>query len=112
MFQNRKLIHALSSNVILSLYLLYGEEEVSFEDVVMQSDEEGKISHTPIEISAKVYEKIYLDLQQDEVELSTQSLRELYQTLLSIYNAQKPLVMETLLLDLPAEQSNLSAVLS
>ena len=91
---------------IISILLLYGEEEVSFEDVVMQSDEEGKISHTPIEISAKVYEKIYLDLQQDEVELSTQSFRELYQTLLSIYNAQKPLVMETLL-DLPAEQSEL-----
>ena len=92
---------------IISILLLYGEEEVSFEDVVMQSDEEGKISHTPIEISAKVYEKIYLDLQQDEVELSTQSFRELYQTLLSIYNAQKPLVMETFLLDLPAEQSEL-----
>ena len=92
---------------IISILLLYGEEEVSFEDVVMQFDEEGKISHTPIEISAKVYEKIYLDLQQDEVELSTQSFRELYQTLLSIYNAQKPLVMETLLLDLPAEQSEL-----
>ena len=92
---------------IISLLLLYGQEEVSFEDVVMQSDEEGKIVHTPTEISAKVYEKIYLDLQQDEVELSTQSFREIYHSLLSIYNAQKPLVMEMFLQELSPEQSEL-----
>ena len=92
---------------IISLLLLYGQEEVSFEDVVMQSDEEGKIVLTPTEISAKVYEKIYLDLQQDEVELSTQNFRELYHSLLSIYNAQKPLVMETFLQELTPEQSEL-----
>jgi DNA primase len=92
---------------IISLLLLYGQEEVSFEDVVMQSDEEGKIVLTPTEISAKVYEKIYLDLQQDEVELSTQNFRELYLSLLSIYNAQKPLVIETFLQELSSEQSEL-----
>lgn len=92
---------------IISLLLLYGQEEVSFEDVVMQSDEEGKIVLTPTEISAKVYEKIYLDLQQDEVELSTRNFRELYHSLLSIYNAQKPLVMETFLQELSPEQSDL-----
>ena len=92
---------------IISLLLLYGQEEVSFEDVVMQSDEEGKIVLTPTEISAKVYEKIYLDLQQDEVELSTQIFKELYHSLLSIYNAQKPLVMETFLQELSIEQSKL-----
>ena len=92
---------------IISLLLLYGNEEVSFEDVVLQSDGEGKIELTPTEISAKVYEKIYLDLQQDEVELSTKSFRELYHSLLSIYNEQKPLVMETFLQELSAEQSTL-----
>lgn len=92
---------------IISLLLLYGDEEVSFEDVVMQSDQEGKIVLTPTEISAKVYEKIYLDLQQDEVELSTQSFRELYHSLLSIYNAQKPLVMETFLQEISPEQSQM-----
>ena len=92
---------------IISLLLLYGEEEVSFEDVVMQSDQEGKIVLTPTEISAKVYEKIYLDLQQDEVELSTQSFRELYSSLLSIYNSQKPLVIETFLQELSSEQSEM-----
>ena len=92
---------------IISLLLLYGNEEVSFEDVVLQSDGEGKIELTPTEISAKVYEKIYLDLQQDEVELSTKSFRELYHSLLSIYNEQKPLVMETFLQELSADQSAL-----
>ena len=92
---------------IISLLLLYGQEEVSFEDVVMQSDDEGKIVLTSTEISAKVYEKIYLDLQQDEVELSTQNFRELYHSLLSIFNAQKPLVIDTFLQELSTEQSEL-----
>ena len=92
---------------IISLLLLYGQEEVSFEDVVMQSDDEGKIVLTSTEISAKVYEKIYLDLQQDEVELSTQNFRELYHSLLSIFNAQKPLVIDTFLQELSPEQSEL-----
>ena len=92
---------------IISLLLLHGQEEVSFEDVVMQSDQEGKIVLIPTKISVKVYEKIYLDLQQDEVELSTQSFRELYSSLLSIYNSQKPLVMETFLQELSPEQSEM-----
>ena len=92
---------------IISLLLLYGQEEVSFEDVVIQSNKEGKIVLTPTEISAKVYEKIYLDLQQDEVELSTQNFREIYHSLLSIYNAQKPLVIEMFLQNLSKEQSEL-----
>ena len=92
---------------IISLLLLHGQEEVSFEDVVMQSDQEGKIVLIPTKISVKVYEKIYLDLQQDEVELSTQSFRELYHSLLSIYNAQKPLVMETFLQEISPEQSQM-----
>ena len=54
-----------------------------------------------------MYEKIYLDLQQDEVELSTKSFRELYHSLLSIYNEQKPLVIETFLQELSEEQSTL-----
>ena len=92
---------------IISLLLLHGQEEVSFEDVVMQSDQEGKIVLIPTKISVKVYEKIYLDLQQDEVELSTQSFRELYSSLLSIYNSQKPLVIETFLQEISPEQSEM-----
>ena len=92
---------------IISLLLLHGQEEVSFEDVVMQSDQEGKIVLIPTKISVKVYEKIYLDLQQDEVELSTQSFRELYSSLLSIYNSQKPLVIETFLQEISSEQSEM-----
>ena len=79
---------------IISLLLLYGQEEVSFEDVVMRSDAEGKIVLTSTEISAKVYEKIYLDPRRIDYQLKFRN----YHSLLSIYNAQKLLVMETFLL--------------
>lgn len=91
---------------IISLLLLYGQEEVAFEDVVMQPNDDGGIEFKPTEIRAKVYEKIYLDLQQDEVELSTVNFRELYNALLSVYNSQKKLVIETFIQDLTPEQAH------
>jgi DNA primase len=91
---------------IISLLLLYGQEEVAFEDVVMQPNDDGGIEFKPTEIRAKVYEKIYLDLQQDEVELSTLNFRELYNALLSVYNSQKKLVIETFIQDLTPEQAH------
>ena len=58
-----------------------------------------------------MYEKIYLDLQQDEVELSTQNFRELYHSLLSIFNAQKPLVMETFLQEITEQSELVSSII-
>jgi DNA primase len=45
-------------------------------------------------------------LQQDEVELSTVNFRELYNALLSVYNSQKKLVIETFIQDLTPEQAH------
>ncbi|MGB1451377.1 MAG: DNA primase, partial [Marinirhabdus sp.] len=52
---------------IIEILLLYGNTETEFEDTLMGADEEGNIALTTEHTSAKVFEKIYLDLQEDEV---------------------------------------------
>ena len=56
-------------------------------------------------LRAKVYEKIYLDLQQDEVELSTPAFRELYEQLLVKFNTHQSLAVESFIRGLSPDQS-------
>ena len=92
---------------IIALLLLHGQEEVEINDVVFDPQSEDDLTLKTTTLRAKVYEKIYLDLQQDEVELSTPAFRELYEQLLVKYNTQEPLVVESFIRDLAPEQSSL-----
>ncbi len=92
---------------IIALLLLHGQEEVEINDVVFDPQSEDDLTFKTTTLRAKVYEKIYLDLQQDEVELSTPAFRELYEQLLIKYNTQEPLVVESFIRDLAPEQSSL-----
>lgn len=92
---------------IITLLLLHGQEEIEFKDVVFDAQSENDLTFKTTTHRAKVYEKIYLDLQQDEVELSTPSFRELYEQLLVKYNTQQPLVVESFIRDLAPDQSKL-----
>ena len=54
---------------IIEMLLLYGMKEESFEDLVLKENENGELELEPESFEAKVYEKIFLDLQEDEIEL-------------------------------------------
>ncbi|PCE63370.1 DNA primase [Sediminicola luteus] len=58
---------ALLERKILELLLLYGNMEAEFEDLILKEDDKGELALEPEMVSAKVYEKIYLDLQEDEI---------------------------------------------
>ncbi|WP_374957384.1 DNA primase [Gilvibacter sp.] len=66
---------------ILEILLLYGKEEAEFEDLIMEMDEQGEMHHKPEMHTAKVFEKVYLDLQEDEIELANPDFRSLYYAL-------------------------------
>jgi len=65
----RKLIEAL---------LLYGQVEEDFEDLVLKENEDGSLELEPVVHKSKVFEKIYLDLQDDEVEFTNDLFKALY----------------------------------
>jgi DNA primase len=64
---------------IIEILLLYGNETEDFEDLVLKEDEKsGTLKLEPVINSAKVFEKIYLDLQEDEMQFVNPKFKTLY----------------------------------
>ena len=91
---------------ILEILLLYGNKEEDFEESVLQSDEQGNIVTVSHIVKSKVYQKIFLSLQEDEVELANPLFREIYNDLIAYFNHHQDFEMEQYLLRLPAEFSS------
>ena len=71
---------------IIELLLLYGNKTEDFEDLVLKEAEDGNLVLEPVVHKTKVYEKIYLDLQEDEMEFSNASFKTLYYTIVDALN--------------------------
>ena len=71
---------------IIELLLLYGTQEVDFEELIQTTQSDGSWVMERKKFTAKVFEKIYLDLQMDEVELSHPGFKALYTTLIQGYH--------------------------
>ncbi|HBI02179.1 MAG TPA: DNA primase [Flavobacterium sp.] len=63
---------------ILEILLLYGHHEVEFENVFIQFDENGKELEIIEKVNHKIYERIYLSLQEDEIELANPIFNAIY----------------------------------
>ena len=72
---------------IIELLLIYGSKLETFEDLVLKENDKGDLVLQPEALEARVYEKIFLDLQEDEVELSNESFRAIYTQLIEHLNA-------------------------
>ena len=70
---------------IISILLNHGDKEISFvEEFVVANDEGFEVITTEVRV-LKVFEKLYLDLQEDEIEFSNEMFRNLVNQILSIY---------------------------
>jgi len=74
---------------IIEILLLYGNTEEEFEDLVLKETDSGELELEPVVNQAKVFEKIYLDLQEDEMEFTNANFKNLYYTIVDTLN-QKP----------------------
>ncbi|WGK65276.1 DNA primase [Croceiramulus getboli] len=90
---------------IIELLLLYGDLEEEFEDMVFSEDEEGEIILQPVSHKAKVFEKIFLDLQEDEVEFTNADFQKLYYKLIETLNLGEGLKIENFINDLEPNQA-------
>lgn len=75
--------------IIIGLLLKYGDQEAEFEDFLIEIDEKGNEVLKPIIKTHKVYEKIYLDLQSDEIEFTDENFKLLYHSLIDGLSTQK-----------------------
>ena len=95
---------------IIEMLLLYGDKEESFEDLVLKENEKGDLELEPESVTAKVYEKIYLDLQDDEIELANEQFREIYAKLIEGLNSDEDFSINNFLAEL--DQDTISQVSS
>jgi DNA primase len=72
-------------SLLIKTLLLYGNRVAFFEDEVLKEGEEGEIVTEKIIQEMKVYEKIFLELQQDELAFSNQSFQELFKRVTEFY---------------------------
>ena len=97
---------------IIELLLLYGEQEQEFEDLVLKENEAGQLVLEPETVAAKVYEKVYLDLQEDEIELSNPGFRTIYYKLMEQLNGEAEFSVNLFLSSLDRELlSEVSSIL-
>ena len=96
---------------IIELLLLYGDKKELFEDLVLKENDDGELVLEPETFEAKVYEKVYLDLQQDEIELANENFRKIYTHLIKQLNEEVEFSIQkflaTLDQDLVTEVSNI-----
>lgn len=88
---------------IIEMLLLYGREVEAFEDLILKENEEGLLVLEPEQIEAKVYEKVYLDLQEDEIELSHEQFRNIYYRLIAELNEKEDFSINTFMAALDQE---------
>jgi len=88
---------------IIEMLLLYGNQMQEFEDLVLKENEDGELVLEPEVVEAKVYEKVYLDLQEDEIELTNEQFRAIYYKLIESLNENDDFAVNTFLSELDQE---------
>ena len=68
---------------IIEILLLYGNHEVVFDEISMIKGNDGELTYEPTTQESKVYEKIYLDLQADEIEFANEDFKKIYTLLIN-----------------------------
>ncbi len=92
---------------IIEVLLLYGNLEADFEDLILKANEEGEMVEEKETTSVKVFQRIYLSLQEDEVELANPVFKEIYNDLITYYNQSDDFVIEQYLMKLSSEHSQI-----
>ena len=90
---------------IIEIVLLYGNKQEEFEDVILKANEEGEIETVTEKKEYKVYQRIYLSLQEDEVELANPLFRAIYNDLVDYFHHNEVFNMEHYLMRLAPEQA-------
>ncbi|KAF2510067.1 DNA primase [Flavobacterium zhairuonense] len=88
---------------VIELLLLYGSVEEDFEDVFLKADEEGNVKEVSEKRKYRVFEKIYLSLQEDEIELSNQLFQDIFKNLINFFNQNEVFSLDKYLMHLQPE---------
>ena len=80
---------------IIELLLLYGSRKEAFEDLILKENDKGALALEPVIHEVKVFEKIFLDLQEDEMQFTNENFKTLYYTIIDSLNQTNDFVIES-----------------
>ncbi len=92
---------------IIEMLLLYGSQEADFDDFILKANEEGEMIEEKETSKVKVHQRIYLSLQEDEVELANPLFKQIYSDLIAYYNQNEQFNIEQYLMQLSVEHSQI-----
>ncbi|MEM6686412.1 MAG: DNA primase [Bacteroidota bacterium] len=88
---------------IIEILLLYGNVDATFEDLILKEDDEGELQLERELFEAKVFQKLYLDLQQDEIDLANDKFKTIYYRAIEKLNETGDLELDTFVNEIEPE---------
>jgi DNA primase len=85
---------------IIEILLLYGNKIEEFEDVFLRTNGEGEIENVTEKREYKVFQRVFLSLQEDEVQLANPLFRAIYNNLIDYYQQTESFSIEHYLMRL------------
>lgn len=79
---------------IIEILLLYGHRQEDFEDLIYKENDLGELVLEPVIQQARVFEKIYLDLQEDEMQFGNQDFKSIYYLIIDYLNQNEEFSIE------------------
>ena len=97
-------LEILEHDLIKNL-LLYGNRECVFTDTILVEEEDGTLKEQQIQQTLKIYEKIFLELQEDEIELANPDFKQIYELLMGKLSENPNYDVNRIANELPIELS-------
>ena len=92
---------------IIEILILYGNSKVTFDEIKMLKDDNGDIVYKPEKVESFVHEKIFLDLQSDEIEFANDDFKILYNKLINEFQKKQNFDPKVFINSLPQNLSEL-----
>jgi len=92
---------------VLEILLLYGNLNADFENVYIKLDDNGKEVEVVEKVNTKIYQRIYLSLQEDEIEFANSAFNNIYLELVNQYHQNEKFDKNSYLMNLSPENSSI-----
>jgi len=91
---------------IIEILLLYGTKEEDFEELILDTDEKGDVTFKPEMQTTTVFQKIFLDLQEDEIEFTNDAFKDLYYDIINRLTREEDLKVDAFVNSLQPEKAS------
>ena len=90
---------------LIKILISKGNEDCVFTDTILVEEENGDLKEKQVQQTLKVYEKVFLELQEDEIEFANPDFKQIYDQLMTMFQEDASYDVSRLANELPVELS-------